>query len=127
MCLIILTLFNYTCSELVAKLSTQFTLYKPYTFFYIFYIFFLYIGFFFLESNQYFFFYHLDTSFHLLIDYLSIYIKTRHSHVPKKDIRRNFIKVIYISLTIFKCYFYFLINCIHIYTHTHIYIYIYIQ
>ena len=34
-------IINYTCSELVAKLSTQFTLYKPYTFFTFLYFFIL--------------------------------------------------------------------------------------
>ena len=66
-CVNILNIINYMCSELVAKLSTQFTLYKPYnfsTFLYFFILAFL------LESiNTFLSFRYI---FHLLIDYLSI-------------------------------------------------------
>ena len=65
-CVNILNIINYMCSELVAKLSTQFTLYKPYNslHFYIFYI-----GFSLESINTFLSFRYI---FHLLIDYLSI-------------------------------------------------------
>ncbi|KGU05728.1 hypothetical protein MEY_04901, partial [Candida albicans 19F] len=80
-CVNIPNIINYMCSELVAKLSTQFTLYKPYkfsTFLYFFILAFL------LESiNTFLSFRYI---FHLLIDYLSIYQNTTQSRA-KKDIR----------------------------------------
>ena len=86
-CVNIPNIINYMCSELVAKLSTQFTLYKPYkfsTFLYFFILAFL------LESiNTFLSFRYI---FHLLIDYLSIYQNTTQSRA-KKDIRRNFIVI----------------------------------